>query len=767
MLKLAKLILAGYLVLIIGCANTPEKNLEDEFATDTAATTDLANANADEFADFSENSSSGPNASKTTSSGQDEFAEFDTPKSSVGATSAQSSEDGEFAQFDQTTSSSPALEQDVVSDQTALNGSKANEHETSQIVTQAPTSVNSTIDPPEVSPSHQSTSEATPSTSKISHIQSVKYQSNQAGGTVVISADQPLTFKTRQNPATQQLIVELENTVLPSKLKRTLNTKDMASTIGSVDMYQKSNSKVARIVIQLRPNSPEPLVQPEGNSLLIIGAENAQVAKTKSSTNSSAENETVEQSAKESQDANINLDDEKILGTFGVRDFIANNSKFYGRKISIETKDLDVRDTLKFIAEEAGINMIIDDNVSGKLSVKLKSVPWDQALVLVLKSKNLGYIRQGNVLRIASVDRIASEQRTAIGLKRQMEGTAPLVVKRFFIGYADVNDLEKKIKNFLSDGDQQAQAAGAQQSQQAQSQNKSTRSSVIGDARTSSLIITDTQDNIDRIAKLIKALDSQPPQVLIEGKVVEASEKFTRSMGVNWSMGGSSFNIGRNSSGQMTSITPTLNYNGGALPGGFNIGMSIGTLDAIGDLSATLSLNEKQDRVRILSAPRITVLTNVDANIDQTTQIMLPMSSTSNATNGSTTQTYQPYSFGVSLKVKPQVSNEGTVAMDMEIKRSLLGAGSIGGTPPIEERKAKSRVIVKNGQTAVIGGVFQTDAINTRVGVPFLKDIPVLGMLFRGDELTKSKNELIIFLTPKILPNVVGQINSQDGTDFN
>lgn len=782
--------------LFVGCASQKQLDYQDDqFATEASAMDSDFNTDGDDFADFDSNSDMGTQqtqASDSSNSLDDEFADFDSQEVAVhsevsqdefadfdldntDASSQQSQAldsssalDDEFAQFDlESGNMDQALSSNENKDALTLHDDPVPTPEIAQVDSQPAFDNEDTSSTLQAEPTVQASSDNddSPHTAQgpISTINSVKYQSNQNGGTVVISADHPLTFRTRQNAATNQWIIEVENTKLPTNLKRTLNTKDMASSIGSVDMYQKNNSKTARFVIQMRPNSTEPLVQPEGNSLLIIGAENASYvaqASKRQEGQSAVERDSRPTSP---QDVNLDLSGDEVLGRSDFRDFMARNQKFYGKKISIIMNDIDVREALSFLSDESGVNMIIDDNVSGRISIKLKSVPWDQAFALILKSKGLAYVRQGSVIRVASAERLFREEAGAVAIKNIERNNAPLKVRRFFIGYSDVTDLEKKIQSFLSDQAKVLQATAAQDSANTQ---QAGRGSVISDARTSSIIVTDTEENLDRVAKLIKALDAQPPQVLIEAKVVEASEKFTRNMGVNWFGEGISTAIGKNAKGGLINITPSIGYQGISTPGGLNANMTVGTLDLIGDLSARLSLNEKEDKIRVLSAPRITVLTNTQASIEQTTQIMLPTSTTSSTANATQTQTYQPYSFGVTLKVTPQVSNEGTVTMNMDIERSYLGSVGPGGAP-IDKRKANSKVIVRNGQTAVIGGVFQTDVNKTNEGIPLLKDIPLLGTLFRGQNDVKSKNELIIFITPKILKNLIGDnTDSMTGQDF-
>ncbi|OFZ30351.1 MAG: hypothetical protein A2622_08035 [Bdellovibrionales bacterium RIFCSPHIGHO2_01_FULL_40_29] len=678
----------------------------------------------------------------------DEFAEFDESESAP-AESA-----------DASASNESALENEL--DSIAAAETPAAEPPPPEPIAEAPpmeTSPSMDIPAPEVAADVAPPAEALDpsvaetSSTTIGEISSLQYQGNQSGGTVVINSTQPIQFTTRMNSATNQLVVEVQNSIVPSKLKRSLNTKDMASSIGSVDIYQKSKSKVARFVIQLRPGSPEPLVQPEGNSLLIVGSGNPSYAGASSSgsvsdTGGSSESQQTstesEPMAAQVHDVNADLTSAGIMDSQSLEDFMASNNKFYGKKISIEAVKLDINEAFKFISDESGVNLIVDEDVTGDVTLKLRQVPWDQAFVLILKTKKLGYKRQGNVIRVGSIATLTREEEEAIKLKDSKLSSEPLMVRRFFIGYADITELEKKIKEFIAN----TTISATGQISQALSRGK-----VISDLRTSSLIVTETNTNMAKVEKLIAALDSQPQQVLIEGKVVEAQEKFVHSMGVSWGTpalgaadGAPTGNV----------IRPSLSFLSGMSSTIFNPVVGIGSVGRPGDLgnlTAQLSLGEKEDKLRVLSAPRISVLTNQRATIAQTVNVSIIRSTTVSPDTGAITSTMESLPVGVSLEVTPQVSNEGTVVMDLAIERSFPGSTT---SAEIEKRNAKTKVIVRSGQTAVIGGIFQADAFESTAGIPFFKDIPIFGTLFRGQTKTKNKNELVIFVTPRILKPVLG-----------
>lgn len=665
---------------------------------------------------------------------------------------------------------------------------------------QVPPTPEVAVQPEETTPPVPQVVEAEP----LATIKNLTYQGNSNGGTVVVDSDQPLKFTTRMNSVTNQFVVEVGNSVIPDKFKRSLNTKDMSSPIGSVDIYQKAKSNIVRLVVQLRANAPEPIVQPEGNSLLIIGSGKAQIeagavamgtaeagivspdagvtqAMGDGSVPTAMGAEPVSAvggAARANGKATAYATQEVVdLGGAGVMDsddlekFLISNNKFYGKKISIETGGMDVKEFIAFIAEESGINIVIDEAVAGKVSLKLKNVPWDQALVLILKQKKLAYKRQGNVLRISTLESLLQEELVANQLKDLRKAKESMVVKRFFIGYADIEQLEGQIKEFLnidlgnvnaagmSSGAQAgtsptappatgatASVAGAGGGASSSSPAGAAQSlgSVISDKRTNSIIVTTTEENMGRIVKIIEALDTQPQQVLIEAKVVEAQENFTQGLGVKWNSVPST---------ATTTNTARIGINPILDPGAvvFDSLLSWGQLDILGQLNAQLSLGEREDKVRVLSSPRVAVLSGEEAKIEQTASVLVPSATTTSSTG--TTQSFTNVPFGVTLKVNPVASNEGTVSLKLNLERSFL-ARTDSQTPDV--RKADTKIIVRSGQTAVIGGIFNSEARNSDSGVTGLKDIPILGTLFKSQAVGKNKNELVIFVTPTILKPVKG-----------
>lgn len=570
------------------------------------------------------------------------------------------------------------------------------------------------------------------STGRTVNITALQYRANDNGGTVVIEADGPLQFDQRLNADTNQFVIEIPNSKLPAKLKRPLNTRDFGGTIGAVDAYQNAGSTTTRVVVQLRPNSPEPVIQAEGNSLLVVTSPPVPTS------DSMAQNAPVDGGYEEpAPEADIPAS--KLMTSENLEDFLANNQTFYGKKISIETDEVDIREVFKLISDEANVNLILADGVDGKVSVKLKNVPWDQALVLLMKTKKLGYTRSGNVLRIANLADIQKEEKDSFELQAQRRQNAAPKVRTVQVNYAKVEDLEKQLKNMLSKS-----------------------GTVVSDPRTSALIITDYEENIERAVKVVQSLDVPPQQVLIEGKIVEAVENSEESMGIQWGYSGAATQLGSGRNvlssslgairlGNSLSVNPDIPANNS-----MTLGFNLGTFDILGDLNATLSLFEQEGKVKVLSSPRIVTMHNEKATIEQVLQIPVRQTQVS---NGSTITSVSFKDTKLALEVTPQLTNDGAVMMKLDMLREFAGevVNNQDGAPSINSRKASTRVMVKNGQTAVIGGIYQNDSRNTDTRVPGLGRLPVIGWLFRSNNQSEQRNELLMFLTPRIL----GQLDSQ------
>jgi type IV pilus assembly protein PilQ len=573
-------------------------------------------------------------------------------------------------------------------------------------------------------------------------ITALDFKGNLNGGTVVVRTDHPVQYTTRKNAETNQFIIELPNTTVPKRFRRPYNTKEFSSPIAGINAYQSKKGKAARIVVQMRDAS-EPAVSQDGNIISVAGsggggenvaqnetppAPEVNVKKQETQTEQSETQANTEQTEDEQTEAAAAAD--KPVGPKGLADFLTGGNKFYGKPISLELQNADIRDVFRFISEESGLNIVVADDVSGKVSLKLRKIPWDQALSVIMQSKQLGYTKQGNILRIAPLKTLQAESDSARNLIEAQRQLEPLHVAVFPVSYGKSEDLETQARDFLSP-----------------------RGKAKADKRTNSLVVTDIDENLARIKSLIKRLDTQTPQVLIEAKVVEARESFDRIVGVNWNFNGNPSQIGSNTQGSAVNMTPSFNTNFPGTPS-TTLNLTVGTMDVFGDLQASLQLLESERLVKVVSAPRIVTLDRVEATIKQNTQFPI-FSSTPSAVAGQAPQTQiQFQDVQLQLIVEPQVTNDGSIIMRVDVTRQIPGPVEVstnGSARSVDTRQAKTQVLVENGDTVVIGGVYQSDVAEGEDGTPWLRKIPIIGALFRKRTVNKDKNELVIFLTPRIL----------------
>ena len=424
----------------------------------------------------------------------------------------------------------------------------------------------------------------------------------------------------------------------------------------------------------------------------------------------------------------------------------ADTKKNYsGRRMSLDFQDADVENVLRLIAEVSNLNIITDEDVKGTLSIRLINVPWDQALDVILQTKALGMRKMGNIVRVALADKLSKEEENKLKAIEQNEKLEPLLIKVLPINYAKAEDLSKQVKPLLS-----------------------TRGSVDVDSRTNVLIVKDIQRNLMDVEAIIGSLDTQTPQVLIEAKIVEANTNFTRELGIQWGGGfngtapyGSNTglffpnNLGASgASASPSQVGPAANTPNYAVdlpaavgPGsGGALGFMFGTLNNSITLNLRLSALESSGEGKVISSPRVTTLDNREATIQQ--GISIPFETTS--AQGTSTQFIDAT---IELKVTPHVNADRSVALEIHAKKNAPSTElrSASGVPSISKKEAKTQVLVYDGETTVIGGIFQIEKTKSYKGIPWISKIPILGWFFKSKSETESRTELLIFVTPRIV----------------
>ncbi len=577
-------------------------------------------------------------------------------------------------------------------------------------------------------------------------ITNIQFLADQGGGTVAITGDGEMEYETRFNKSTNQYTVDIFNAFLPESLRRPFIMKDFSSSpFGAINAYQEDGDSKVSVVVQLKDSSVSPSVQKEGNMIYVLSSGDG--GGTLLADNDSEEGESgevFEESVGEDIGGNGDIGGDSEVPTVGgnssssrgqplgvrsLEEFLVNNNKFYGKKISMNLQGVPIIDAINFIMAESGANLVVSQEVKGEVTMNLREVPWDQVLVILLRTHKLGYVRQGNVIRIASISQLQEEAATSKSIIESQRSLQPVLVRVIPVSYAKVENLSGQVSPFLTPN----------------------RGKVAVDARTNSVIITDTKEVLARVSALIKQLDTPPEQVMIEGKVVEATEAFSKSLGVSWGLSGAQTNLGSGASGPLT-ITPSLGIRPVAdtVSGTAVMNLNIGTLDFLGDLDAALALAESDSVARVISSPRIVTLNKQASEISQSGEI-LSLSAVNN--NGVTTTQVNRTPVTLSLKVTPQITSSGGIIMDVDVTRQFPGAleDLTSLARSVNSRSAKTKVLVQHGQTAVIGGIYSTREGDSEVGVPFFKDIPFFGWLFKSRSHEKDKNELLLFLTPRIM----------------
>jgi type IV pilus assembly protein PilQ len=418
--------------------------------------------------------------------------------------------------------------------------------------------------------------------------------------------------------------------------------------------------------------------------------------------------------------------------------------EYTGRRITLDFHDIDVRNLLRLIADVSKKNIVVADDVSGKVTVSLRNVPWDQALDLVLKSKGLDKEVLGNVIRVAKVEDIAKEQEARAAAAKARIPLIPLKVRLIPVNFARASEVSARVKDVLTE-----------------------RGTVSTDERTNVLIVKDTEEALARAEGLVRNLDTEVPQVRIESRIVEASSNFSKQIGVQWG-GNANFSpatgnptgvffpniinsTGASDNAASTGIAGSPNY-AVSLPApvgqgsGGAIGFTFGSASGAFNLNLRLSALENQGVVKTISAPSVSTIDNREATIGQ--GLSIPFSQVS--ASGVNTVFIEAK---LELKVTPHVSADGSILMKIKVTNNapnpqLTGAN---GQPSISKREAETETLVKDGDTTVIGGIYTRQTANRVSEVPFLGKIPILGFFFRTKSEQDDHTELLIFITPHIL----------------
>jgi type IV pilus assembly protein PilQ len=563
-------------------------------------------------------------------------------------------------------------------------------------------------------------------------------------GRIVIDLSDPATgIDIRQQG--KVLIVDFLKTQLPKNLERRLDVQDFGTPIVTVDTFTQGPN--TRMIVEPKGLWEHSAYQTDNRFILEVKP--------------------------------IVEDPNKLVQ--GTR------QGYKGDKLSLNFQNVEVRAVLQVIADFTGLNIITSDSVSGSLTLRLKDIPWDQALDIIMQTKGLDMRKNGNVVLIAPREELALKEKQQLEAQKDISELEPLVAESFQLNYIKAQDL----LNLITTNRQQQFGAGAGQTATTGGQGSfiSKRGVAMVDPRSNILFVQDIPSNLDEIRKIIRQIDTPIRQVVIEARIVIASDKFGKQLGVRFGAQtgfriNNKYSVGQGgslstqpvvSNGVRETRTQTpyelasgITYAGYSDSPQLNVNLPV--LNAAGSLALTLinlgsgnlinlelSALESDNRGKVVSSPRVVTGDNQKAHIEQGTEI--PYVTPGSANNPATVQFKKAV---LSLAVVPQITPDNRIIMTVEVRKDSVGQMvNLGGgfqVPSIDTRNVTTQISVNNGDTAVIGGIYEETVTNTVDKVPLLGDVPFLGYLFKSTGRTAEKQELLIFLTPRVVKESINAI---------
>jgi type IV pilus assembly protein PilQ len=427
------------------------------------------------------------------------------------------------------------------------------------------------------------------------------------------------------------------------------------------------------------------------------------------------------------------------------QDIFPTREKYKGRRINIDLKDADIKNVLRLLSDVAKVNIVTADDVKGTVTVKLRNVPWDQALDIILQSRQLDKVQVGNILRIAPLSTLQQEEALRVKRAQDQLQLEPLTVRLIPVSYATAKEIQPKVLSLLS-----------------------SRGKVNVDQRTNVLIVEDIAEVLLKVERLVRTLDTQTPQVLIESRIVEARSNFERELGIQWggstnfsqaygndtglsfpnSIGISGGADGVNTPNDGVSNNPNFAVNLPAAVGsgrGGSLGFVFGSANGAHLLNLRLTAAETVGNIKIISSPKVVTLDNKEANIISGERVPITVITA----NGPTTRFINAF---IELKVTPHVTQDASILMAIEAKKNELSDRVDAlGVPGIITKETTTEMMVRDGDTAVVGGLYKRNRTETEAYVPWIGNIPIIGWLFKTTQKTDARDELLIFISPRVL----------------
>lgn len=584
---------------------------------------------------------------------------------------------------------------------------------------------------------------AAPATAALAQILGLDFKHQTADSVIEIRVSGKVAYRVVEN-GNDQYVLELPGVVLPASLEQSLDTSEFKGPVTLVSSYVADEAKnLVKVVVQTRKPAASD-VKLSGD-LLTWKFRNDAANTVTAAAKAAGGHVAIGQNG----DMTIEYAPGETAGVAGSAAKLAQGVMAEtpsDQRISLELKNTDILDVLRLIADVSKLNIIASDDVKGTVTVRLLNVPWQQALDIILRSKGLGKERQGNIIRVAPLSVLQKEKEIEMERRKAEHELEPLSVRLIPVSYSTALEMVEKVKDLLSP-----------------------RGTVNVDSRTNVIIVKDIDEVLTKAESLISKLDLQTPQVMIEAKIVEADINDQNGFGIQW--GGyytaskatgnptglnfpSSFGIsggqdtGTQTVGQPNSTNvPNWVVNtpiGNATTG---IGMTLGSAKNTGALALRLLAMESSGKVRILSSPRISTLDNKEASIQQGLQIPITTISVTGVPASKMVDA------NLELKVTPHITADGSIIMKVDITKKEPDFSRVNslGDPAVINKTAQTQVLVRTGETTVIGGIYTKKSSVSDIGVPLLSRVPVLGYLFKSHQEVNQKTELLIFVTPRII----------------
>ncbi len=516
----------------------------------------------------------------------------------------------------------------------------------------------------------------------------------------------------------------IKNVLLPHAYQRSLETRQFASPVLRITPVQVKTRTSQDILVRVALKEDVAYSLRQEADVIYLDFKN--VEKPTPARSSAVATKTA--TAKKKVNADTSPLDEQSTKT--LEQPSEPGKKIYsGRKVTLEFADAEVRKIFQLLSEVSNKNFVLGDEVTGNISLKLVNVPWDQALDIILDTKGLDKREDGNIILIRGKGKFKSLIDEEIENRKAALKGEPLITEMFDVNYADLGSIVSQFSALKTD-----------------------RGTITQDQRTNKIIVKDVASAISDMRKILVSLDMPEKQVMIEARIVEASTTFTQSLGVNWGIhyrDGSAAIAGINSmdtsfGGLASTVPPTSGVSGNP---GASAGISFGTLSSNIKLDMRLNAAVSAGLVRIVSTPKVATLNHKSAKITQGQQIPYT-SSTSDKVETKFVEA------ALALEVTPNINPNGTIVMKIDAKND--SPGSSGSPPPINKKQATTEMMLRDGETTVIGGIYVESDTNSDDGVPYLKDVPWLGGLFKSNDKKRTRTELLIFITPRILNSTNG-----------